>query len=71
MGKGAGESANYFLTTLFPSNQLQIMDYNRVVKDLNGLAENDFIEKIKTSFLVEKNAVKPYLRKTCMSLVCT
>jgi uncharacterized protein (DUF1015 family) len=55
MGKDAGESANYFLTTLFPSNQLQIMDYNRVVKDLNGLAENDFIEKIKTNFLVEKN----------------
>jgi uncharacterized protein (DUF1015 family) len=55
MGKDAGESANYFLTTLFPSNQLQIMDYNRVVKDLNGLAKNDFIEKIKTNFLLEKN----------------
>ena len=37
LGNKAGEGANYFLTTLFPSDQLQIMDYNRVVKDLNGV----------------------------------
>ena len=47
-------SSNYFLTTLFPSDQLQIMDYNRVVKDLNGQTAEDFLEKIKSIFLVEK-----------------
>lgn len=47
-------SANYFLTTLFPSNQLKIMEYNRVVKDLNGLKEEDFLNKIKENFSVEK-----------------
>lgn len=53
-------SANYFLTTLFPSNQLKIMEYNRVVKDLNGLSEEDFLEKIKEKFSVEKTDT-PYL----------
>lgn len=48
--------ANYFLTTLFPSNQLKIMDYNRVVKDLNGLTEDDFLQKISENFTVEKSA---------------
>ncbi len=48
--------ANYFLTTLFPSNQLQIMDYNRVVKDLNGLSTEEFLEKISKHFLLEKVA---------------
>ncbi len=44
---------NYFLTTLFPANELRIMDYNRVVKDLNGLAPDDFMEKLKEDFEVE------------------
>jgi uncharacterized protein (DUF1015 family) len=43
---------NYFLTTLFPANELRIMDYNRVVKDLNGLQPADFIEKLKKDFEV-------------------
>jgi uncharacterized protein (DUF1015 family) len=54
LGKDATEGANVFLTTLFPSNQLHIMDYNRVVKDLNGLEIAAFIEKISNSFTVEK-----------------
>jgi uncharacterized protein (DUF1015 family) len=54
LGKDAPEGANIFLTTLFPSNQLHIMDYNRVVKDLNGLQKEAFIEKISSSFIVEK-----------------
>jgi uncharacterized protein (DUF1015 family) len=54
MGSYATENANYFLTTLFPHNQLQIMDYNRVVKDLNGLNEENFIAKIETNFTIEK-----------------
>jgi uncharacterized protein (DUF1015 family) len=41
---------NYFLTTLFPANELRIMDYNRVVRDLNGLQPSDFIEKLKAEF---------------------
>lgn len=54
LGNKATEGADIFLTTLFPSNQLHIMDYNRVVKDLNGLNTKDFFEKIKHSFSVEK-----------------
>lgn len=44
------DAANYFLTTLFPANQLQIMDYNRVVKDLNGLSVTEFINGVKENF---------------------
>lgn len=54
LGKNAPEGADIFLTTLFPSNQLHIMDYNRVVKDLNGLSTAEFLEKIKHAFTVEK-----------------
>ncbi len=51
---GNSTAANYFLTTLFPSNQLKIMDYNRVVKDLNGFTEEYFLKKVKEKFSVEK-----------------
>jgi uncharacterized protein (DUF1015 family) len=50
----SSKAAKYFLTTLFPSNQLKIMDYNRVVKDLNGLTEELFLQRISENFLVEK-----------------
>lgn len=50
----APESADYFLTTLFPSNQLHIMDYNRVVKDLNGLTQEAFIAALENQFTVSK-----------------
>ena len=43
-----------FLTTLFPSNQLQIMDYNRVVKDLAGLDVPTLLERIGQKFTIEK-----------------
>ncbi len=56
LGAAATQAADYFLTTLFPSNQLHIMDYNRVVKDLNGLSNDDFLNKIKNNFLVEKTS---------------
>lgn len=45
--------ADYFLTTLFPSSQLHIMDYNRVVKDLNGLDTKTFLQKLEPHFIVE------------------
>lgn len=53
LGNKATANANFFLTTLFPSSQLQIMDYNRVVKDLNGLEENEFLTRLNEAFEVE------------------
>ena len=52
-GEDAAPAKN-FLTTLFPSDQLKIMEYNRVIKDLNGLSANDFLQKTEENFLVEK-----------------
>lgn len=54
------EEAGHFLSTLFPASQLKIMDYNRVVKDLNGLSENEFLEKLNKNFSVTKVS-KAYL----------
>jgi uncharacterized protein (DUF1015 family) len=56
------EEANYFLTTLFPASQLHIMDYNRVVKDLNNLTVQEFLDEVGKNFDIEKtgeNEVKP------------
>jgi uncharacterized protein (DUF1015 family) len=55
------EEAKYFLTTIFPANQLAILDYNRLVKDLNGMTEEEFIKRLNESFDVEKSgsAVSP------------
>lgn len=54
-------NTNYFLTTLFPANQLHIMDYNRIVMDLNGLEPEELVKKISEFFTVKKSAkaVKP------------
>jgi uncharacterized protein (DUF1015 family) len=53
--------ARYFLTTIFPASQLAIMDYNRVIKDLNGLSAAAFIEKLQADFTVtpSEKAVRP------------
>lgn len=48
------DECNYFLGVLFPKNQLTIMDYNRVVRDLNGLSEEEFLSKIEEKFQVTK-----------------
>ena len=53
LGLQAPEGADIFLTTLFPSNQLHIMDYNRVVTDLNGMSKDDFLSAVKNKFDVE------------------
>jgi uncharacterized protein (DUF1015 family) len=50
------EDANYFLTTIFPANQLAILDYNRAVKDLNGLSDEEFLQNLNEQFKVEKAA---------------
>lgn len=44
------EEFNYYLSVLFPDNQLHIMDYNRIVKDLNGMTEGEFFEKLSQKF---------------------
>ncbi|MFZ1530236.1 MAG: DUF1015 family protein [Ferruginibacter sp.] len=54
LGKDASADADFFLTTLFPSDQLAIMDYNRVIKDLNGLTVEAFLEELAQNFEVEK-----------------
>lgn len=46
-------SHDYFLSVIFPDNQMQILDYNRVIVDLNGLSESELIEKIKNSFSID------------------
>ncbi|MBR1816510.1 MAG: DUF1015 domain-containing protein [Lachnospiraceae bacterium] len=46
--------SDYFLSVLFPHNQLKILPYNRVVKDLNGYSESEFLDKIREAFEVEK-----------------
>ena len=56
------EEFNFFLSVLFPDEELMIMDYNRVVKDLNGLSSTDFKGKIENVFNVVKtsdSAIKP------------
>lgn len=54
LGSAATDNAGFFLTTLFPSNQLSIMDYNRVVKDLHGLSKDEFLQKLEATFHIEK-----------------
>ncbi len=48
-----GGRYNYFMAVLFPDNQLKIIDYNRVVKDLNGMSEEQLLEKLAENFEVE------------------
>lgn len=56
------ESFNYFVTCIFPASQLEILDYNRVVKDLNGMTVEGFLQALNKDFEVEqmgKTLVKP------------
>ena len=61
--KGGGEDAmsRYFLSVIFPHNQMQIFDYNRVVTDLNNLSKDEFMNKITEAFtcVKEDSPVKP------------
>lgn len=55
------ESYNYFMAVHFPDNQMQIIDYNRVVKDLNGFSSSELLEKLKVDFdivKIEKEVLK-------------
>jgi len=53
-GHNGTEEYNYFLAVHFPDDQLMIMDYNRVVKDLNGMSDSEFLSKLNDNFEVEK-----------------
>jgi len=57
-------NSNDFMIAAFPANQSQIFDYNRVVKDLNGLSEKDFLEKLKSNFNIY-NSSNPYKPTSC------
>jgi uncharacterized protein (DUF1015 family) len=54
------EEYNFFLAVHFPASQLTIIDYNRLVKDLNGYSAEDFIQKIAQSFRVTRKGNRPY-----------
>ena len=54
------EEYNFFLAVCFPESHLKIIDYNRVVKDLNGLSEEEFLAKVAENFDVEKKGAEIY-----------
>lgn len=54
------EEFNYFLSVLFPDEELRIMDYNRVVRDLNGYDTEGFLARIGQEFQVEKRGPEPF-----------
>jgi len=59
----ANKSAKYFLTTIFPASELTILDYNRLIKNLNGLSKEDFISRLQEDFMITDSPepVKPSL----------
>ena len=54
------EEYNYFMAVCFPANQLTIIDYNRVVKDLNGLTPEEFLAAVGKNFVIEEKGVEIY-----------
>lgn len=54
------EEYNYFLAVHFPADQLRIIDYNRVIRDLNGLSPETFLEKLESSFIIANKGTGTY-----------
>lgn len=54
------EEYNYFMAVAFPASHLKIIDYNRVVRDLNGLSEEEFLDRLKENFIVEEKGEEIY-----------
>ena len=54
------EEYNYFMAVCFPSSQLTIIDYNRVIKDLNGLSSDEFLKALEEDFDIEKKGPEIY-----------
>lgn len=59
-GHQGNEEYNYFMAVHFPASQLTIIDYNRVVKDLNGLSPGEFLSKLSTNFIVKEKGNQIY-----------
>ena len=57
------EEFNYFLSVLFPDEELMVMDYNRVVKDLNGYTKETFLEELEKDFVICPKGKMPYSPK--------
>lgn len=57
------EEYNFFLAVCFPASQLKILDYNRIVKDMNGLSKEQFLTKLRQAFSIEKIQGRPRLSK--------
>jgi uncharacterized protein (DUF1015 family) len=53
---GSEASYDYFLAVIFPHHQMRIMDYNRVIRDLNGLSEEDFLRRVSEKFALEESS---------------
>ena len=58
-GYTGNEEFNFFLSVLFPHDQLKILDYNRVVKDLNGFGKEEFLAEVAQSFFIELMGKEP------------
>ena len=58
---GGDQSSDYFLSVIYPHNQMNILDYNRVITDLNGLSKDELLQKVRTAFTITEasSAVKP------------
>jgi len=54
------EEFNYIMSVIFPDNQLKILDYNRIVKDLNGNSPDKFLSKVEEKFVIEEKSSEPY-----------
>ena len=65
-GRAGDEDYNYFLVVVFPQNEMRILPYNRVIRDLNGLTGDEFLQRIGERFQIEKSAnpVAPVTAKT-------
>lgn len=65
------EDFNYFMTIVYPDDNLRIMDYNRVLRDLNGLSPTELISRMETDFLVTETTpyTKPALKHTMVLLI--
>ena len=61
------EEYNYFMAVCFPANQLTIIDYNRVVKDLNGLTPEEFLAAVGKNFVVEEKGTEIYKPMHCIT----
>ncbi len=59
-GHNGSEEYNYFMAVHFPDNQLRILDYNRTVRDLNGLSEDQFLSKLEKGFVIKEKGERIY-----------